>query len=382
MPSSAIPGFSNLSLEEKIKIVKEFSGLNEEDLGLMRKYRELPDYSELENNLGPFKIATNFLINGKDYIVPMETEEPSVVAAASRVAKLVRNGGGFTGKYLDSKMTGQIQLLGVNDFNLAKKKISEGKPELLKTANETNKFIFEHGGGAKEIEAREIETEKGRQLVVYLVADTLDAMGANIINTMLEAISPKIEKLSEGKANLKIISNFANRRVVSAECKIPLEKLAVEGLSGEEVAEKIIEATALAKSDIYRGSTHNKGAMNGIDAVVLATGNDFRAVEAGAHSYAAKDGKYTSITDWRVEGNFMKGEIEVPIPIGTVGGATGLRKSRLALKILGVKNAKELGIVVASVGLANNLAALSAIVTEGIQKGHMELHRKFVERKT
>lgn len=382
MPSSAIPGFSNLSIEEKIKIVQDFADLSEEDLALMRKYRELPDYSELENNLGPFKIATNFLINGKDYLVPMETEEPSVVAGASRAAKLVRSGGGFSGKYLDSKMIGQIQLLEMKDFPNAKKKILESKNKLLKTANDTNKFIFDRGGGAKDIEIKEIETEKGRQLVVYLVVDTLDAMGANIINTMLEAISPEIERLSEGWANLKIISNFAARRIVSVQCKVPLEKLAAEGISSKVVSERIVAATALAKSDIYRGSTHNKGVMNGIDAVVLATGNDFRAIEAGVHSYAARNGKYGSVTEWLIEGDFLKGKIEVPMAVGTVGGATGLKKSRLALKILGVKKTQELGIVAASVGLANNLAALSAIVTEGIQKGHMELHKKFIESKS
>jgi hydroxymethylglutaryl-CoA reductase len=381
MSTSEIKGFYNLPLEEKLKKVAEFSSLDENDLELMKKYRSLPDYSELENNVGPFKIATNFLVNGIDYLVPMDTEEPSVVAAASRAAKLIRLGGGFTGEYLDSKMIGQIQLIEANDFSLAKKRILDAKKELLTIANETNNFIFENGGGAKDIEVEEIETEKGKNLVVHLSVDTLDAMGANIVNTMLEAISPRIIELSSGKANLKIISNFASKRVVRVVCKVPLSSLCMDILSGEEIATRIVHATALAKADIYRSSTHNKGIMNGIDAVILATGNDYRAIEAGVHSYAAKNGKYSSVTDWWIEGMFLNGKIEVPMAVGIVGGATGLKKSRLALKILGVKSAKELGIICASVGMANNLAALSAIVTDGIQKGHMELHRKFIEGK-
>lgn len=382
MKTSEISGFSKFSLEEKLKEVAEFSNLDEKDLELMKKYRDLPDYTELENNLGPFKIATNFLVNSKDYLVPMETEEPSVVAAACRAAKLIRLGGGFNGKYLDSKMIGQIQLIEANDFSLAKKRILEAENELLTIANETNSFIFKNGGGAKEIEVEEIETEHGKNLVVHLSVDTLDAMGANIVNTMLEAISPKIIELSSGKANLKIISNFASKRVVRVTCKVPLSSLSIEGIIGEEVADRIVKATSLAKADIYRSSTHNKGIMNGIDAVVLATGNDYRAIEAGVHSYASRNEKYTSVTDWWIEGEFLHGKIEVPMAIGIVGGATGLKKSKLALKILGVKTAKDLGIICASVGMANNLAALSAIVTEGIQKGHMELHRKFIEGKS
>ncbi|MGC9310380.1 MAG: hydroxymethylglutaryl-CoA reductase, degradative [Candidatus Aenigmatarchaeota archaeon] len=378
MPSSAIPGFSRLSLDEKLKKVAEFANLDHYDLRLMESYRNLPDFTELENNLGPFKIATNFLVNGRDYLIPMDTEEPSVVAAASRMAKIVRAGGGFEGKYLDSKMTGQIQLLGVSDFSGAKKAILGAKKDLLKSANETNKFISGHGGGAKEIEVRKVETDKGPHLGVYLSVDTLDAMGANVINTMLEAISPKIAELSGGSPNLKIVSNYALKRVVSVSCKVPVEKLATGGFSGEYVAERVIMAAAFAKADPFRAATHNKGAMNGIDAVLLATGNDFRAVEAGVHAYAARGCKYTAITDYWFEGGNLCGKIEIPMPVGTVGGATGLKRSRLALKVIGVKSAQELGVVIASVGLANNLAAMSAIVSEGIQKGHMRLHNQFV----
>ncbi|MCK4429319.1 MAG: 3-hydroxy-3-methylglutaryl-CoA reductase, partial [Candidatus Aenigmarchaeota archaeon] len=221
-------------------------------------------------------------------------------------------------------------------------------------------------------------TERGVNMVLHLVVDTLDAMGANAVNTMVEAINPCVIELTGGKSCLKIISNFAVYRIVSVECKIPIEKLALKDYSGEKVVEGILNACALAKSDIYRASTHNKGIMNGIDAVVLATGNDWRAIEAGVHSYAARK-KYTSIADWQVDGEYLKGKIEIPMAVASIGGATNSKKARLALKILNVKNAKELGIVIASVGLANNLAALSVLGTEGIQAGHMKLHKKFVE---
>ncbi len=379
MQTSAVQGFSRLSLEEKIKIIKEFANLNEDDLSLVRKYQELPDFLELENNIGPFKIATNFLVNGKDYFVPMEIEEPSVVAAASRGAKLARISDGFKGKYLDSKMIGQLQLLDVEHFEEAEKNILDKKDELLKIANEADEMLVKLGGGARDLEVRKVNTKRGVNMVLHLVVDTLDAMGANAVNTMVEAINPRVMELTRGKSCLKIISNFAIYRVVSVECKIPIEKLGIGSYLGEEVAEGILNACALAKADIYRASTHNKGVMNGIDAVVLATGNDWRAIEAGVHSYAARNGKYTPITDWMVEEKFLVGKIEIPMAIATVGGATNSKKGKLALKILRVQNAKELGILVASVGLANNLGALSALGSEGIQAGHMKLHKKFVE---
>lgn len=390
--TSAVKGFAKLSLEEKINILSEFSDLNEEDLNLLKKYRELPDFLELENNIGPFKIATNFLVNGKDYFVPMELEEPSVVAAASRIAKLVRAEGGFKGEYLDSKMIGQLQLLDVKNIcsegtmhrsedeciEEVKEKLLEKKEEILKIANESNKIIFELGGGARDIELREIETERGKNLVLHLIVDTLDAMGANVINTMLEAITPIVTDITGGRYCLRIISNFADKRIVSVTAKIKVENLAIGNYSGEKVANGILDAYALAKTDIYRASTHNKGCMNGIGAVVLATGNDWRAIEAGVHSYAART-KYTSITELSVENGFLVGKIEIPMAIASIGGATNSKKARLAMKILRVKNAKELGVVVASVGLANNLGALSALGSEGIQKGHMRMHEEFIK---
>jgi hydroxymethylglutaryl-CoA reductase len=374
MINSAISNFHKFSLKKKIEIIKKFSNLGKTDLSLLKKYQKLPDFLGFENNIGPFKIAANFLVEGKNYFVPMEIEEPSVVAAASRAARQIREGGGFRGKYLGNEMLGQLQLLGIKNFKKAKEKILGNKYEILKIANETNKFLLKIGGGAKDLEIRKVKNF----LVLHLFADPKDAMGANIINTMLEKAAPFISKITGGKIGVKIISNFAEKRIVFVEGRVPVKKLALGNFSGKEVVKGILNAQELAESDIYRAVTHNKGVMNGIDAVALATGNDFRAIEAGVHSFAAKDGKYKPITKWKLEENFLKGEIKIPLAIATVGGATSTKKAKLALKILRVKNAQELGVVAASVGLANNLAALSVLGTEGIQKGHMKLHREFI----
>ena len=379
MISSAISGFAKLPLDQKIRILKDFAELNEEDIKLIKKYQELPDFLELENNIGPFKIANNFLVNEKDYFVPMEIEEPSVVAAACRAAKLVREGGGFRGSYLDSKMIGQLQLVEVENIEKAKEELNKNKGKILEIANEADPVLNKLGGGAKDLEVREVETKKGKNIVLHLIVDTLDAMGANAVNTMVEKISSLVSELSKGKVCLRIVSNYALNRIVRVEGKVPIDKLVREGFSGEEVAKAILNAYALAEADVYRAVTHNKGVMNGIDAVAIATGNDFRAIESGVHSYACKDGRYKPVTTWELEGNYLVGRIEIPLAIATFGGATGSKKGKLALKILRVKNAKELGVVAASVGLANNLAALSVLGTEGIQKGHMKLHKEFLE---
>jgi hydroxymethylglutaryl-CoA reductase len=397
--SSAIPNFHQFSLKKKLKIIKEFSNLNKSDLDLLKKYQKLPDFIDFENNIGPFKIASNFLVNGRDYFVPMEIEEPSVVAAASRAAKLIREGEGFKGEYLGNQMIGQLQLMGIKNFKKAKEKILENKSKILKIANETNEFLFKIGGGAKDLEIRKVHPVRNFKdkasgnifedkisngiknfLVLHLFVDPKDAMGANLINTMLEKIAPFLSKMTGGKVGVRIISNFAEKRIVFVEARVSVKKLALGNFSGQEVAKGILNAQELAESDIYRAVTHNKGVMNGIDAVALATGNDTRAIEAGVHSFAAKDGKYKPITKWKLEKNFLKGEIKIPLPIATVGGATSTKKAKLALKILKVKNAQELGIVATSVGLANNLAALSVLGTEGIQKGHLELHKNFLKR--
>ncbi len=372
MKSSLISGFYKLSLKEKLKIIKNFCKLNKNDLNLIKKYQELPDFVEKENNIGPFKIATNFLVNGKDYLVPMEIEEPSVVAAACRGAKLIREGGGFFGKYLGNEMVGQLQLIKVKNFQKTKEKILKNKEKILEIANETDKFLIKIGGGAKDLKIKKIK----KFLILYLIVDPKDALGANIINSMLEKIAPFLEKITKAKIGARIISNFTENRIVIVEGKVPIEKLALENFSGKEVAQAILFLQKLAENDIFRAVTHNKGVMNGIDAVALATNNDFRAIESAVHSFALKNGKYRPITKWKLEGKFLKGQIKIPLPIAIVGGATQTKKSKLALKILKVKSAQELGIVTASVGLANNLSALSVIATEGIQKGHMRLHRE------
>ena len=374
--TSAVSQFHQLSLAKKIKIIASFSCLNKADLKLINQYQKLPDFVDLENNLGPFKIASNFLVNNRDYFVPMEIEEPSVVAAASRAAKLIREGGGFSGKYLGNQMIGQLQLIGVKSFNKVKKEILKNKKEILKKANQTNKFLLSISGGAKDLEVKKIKNF----LVLYLLIDPKDAMGANLVNTMLEKIAPFLAKIAKAEIGLRIISNFAEKRLVFVKGKVPIKKLALDEFSGAKVAQRILYGHKLAEADIYRTVTHNKGVMNGIDAVALATGNDFRAIESGVHSFATRSGKYKPVTKWKLEKNFLKGEIKIPLAIATVGGATATKKAKLALKILGVKNAQELGIVAASVGLANNLAALSVLGTEGIQKGHMKLHQEFLKK--
>jgi len=374
--TSRIPRFYKLPLAKKIKIIASFSSLDKEDLKLINQHQRIPDFVDLENNLGPFKIATNFLVNNKDYFVPMEIEEPSVVAGASRAAKLIREGGGFFGKYLGNQMIGQLQLIGIRNFEKAKKKILENRTEILKRANETNKFLLRISGGAKDLKIKKVKNF----LVLYLFVDCKDAMGANIVNTMLEEIAPSLAKIVRAEVGVRIISNFAKKRVVFVEGKVPIEKLDLKKFSGTKVAQRILDGQKLAEWDVYRAVTHNKGAMNGIDAVALATGNDFRAIESGVHSFAARDGKYKPITRWRIEKKFLKGEIKIPLAIATVGGATATKKAGLALKILGVKNAQELGVVTASVGLANSLAALSVLDTEGIQRGHMKLHQEFLRK--
>jgi len=386
--TSSLPQFHQLSLAEKIKIIARFSSLTKEDLKLIRQYQKLPDFIDFENNIGPFKIASHFLVNDKDYFVPMEIEEPSVVAAASRAAKIIREGGGFFGRYLGNQMIGQLQLFGIKNFQKAKKEILKSKKEILKIANKTNEFLLKISGGAKDLEVRKVNpirknkfSNRARNfLVLHLFVDTKDAMGANIVNTMLEKITPLVKKISGGQIGVRIISNFAEKRIVFVEARVPIKELALGKFSGEKVAKGILAAQELAESDIYRAVTHNKGVMNGIDAVAMSTGNDYRAIESAIHSFAAKDGKYKPVTNWKLEKKFLKGEIKIPLAIAIIGGATLTKKAKLALKILGVKNAQELGIVAASVGLANNLAALSVLGTEGIQKSHMKLHQEFFKK--
>lgn len=386
MPSSRLRGFYNLSVEERTRVVAEYAGLDAEERSLLRTSLEVAQADKMiENVVGvhalPLGIAVNFLINGRDYLIPMAIEEPSVVAGASYAARLVREGGGFWAEADDPVMIGQIQVLHVPDLARAREALNEAREELLKLANETDPVILRLGGGARGLEIRELpESPVGSMLVLHLLFDVRDAMGANTVNTACEALAPHVERLTGGRVNLRILSNLADRRLARARCVVPAEALTTDQFPGTLVVDRIVEAYALAAVDPYRATTHNKGIMNGVDAVVVATGNDWRAIEAGAHAYAARDGRYRSLSVWEkdADGNLV-GWLEMPVAVGTVGGATRVHPTaRLALRILGVKTARELAEVIVSVGLAQNLAAIRALATEGIQRGHMELHARQV----
>ncbi|OLS24056.1 MAG: 3-hydroxy-3-methylglutaryl-coenzyme A reductase [Candidatus Thorarchaeota archaeon AB_25] len=378
---SRIPGFYKLSREDRVKKLKEITGLSDEDLDPLANPGKVDmgvlDHM-IENVVGamtlPLGIATNFLINEKDYLIPMAIEEPSVVAAASNAARMTREHGGFTATDTGPNMIAQIQVVDVLNPEDAKTKIMEAKEDLLAFANEQDPILVRFGGGARDLRVRIFDSKVGVMLVTELIVDTRDAMGANAVNTMAEALAPRIEKITGGRVILRILSNLAEFRLVRVRAIFDKEML-----GGAEVVNDIIAAWAFAEADPYRCSTHNKGIMNGIDAVVIATGNDFRAIEAGAHSYAAMNG-YSSLTKYESspEGHLV-GSIEIPMAVGLVGGATKVHPvARASVNILGVKTASELGHVIASVGLAQNLAALRALVSEGIQKGHMALHARNV----
>ncbi len=378
--SSRIPKFYRFPPEERLRIVAEFAGLGGEEVKLLKKTGGLGlDIADrmIENVIGTFQlplgIAVNFLINGKDYLIPMAIEEPSVVAAASNAAKMAREGGGIRTQSTSPIMIGQIQLLGVKDPYSARFEILEAKKEILEKANECDPVLVRLGGGAKDLEARVVESRVGVMLVVHLLVDVKDAMGANAVNTMAEAVAPRLASIAGGRFRLRIISNLADRRIVRAKVRIP-----PKAVGGTEVAEGIVEAWAFADADPYRAATHNKGIMNGVDAVVIATGNDWRAVEAGAHAYAARTGRYKPLSRWEIDGEgYLVGTLEMPLAVGIVGGATRTNPlARISLKILGVKTARELAEVIGAVGLVQNLAALRALAAEGIQAGHMSLHAK------
>ncbi|TFG06841.1 hydroxymethylglutaryl-CoA reductase, degradative [Candidatus Thorarchaeota archaeon] len=378
---SRISGYYKLSREERVKKLKELTGLSEEEIAPLVNPSEMDmdilDHM-IENVVGtmtlPLGIATNFQINNKDYLVPMAIEEPSVVAAASNAARIARPHGGFHATDSGPVMIAQVQAVEVPAPFEAKVKILQRKQEIIELANEQDPILVKFGGGARDVRVRVIDSAVGPMLITELIVDTQDAMGANAVNTMAEAIAPKIESISGGRVLLRILSNLADLRLVNARAVFDKELL-----GGEEVVDGIIAAWAFAEADPYRCATHNKGIMNGIDAVVIATGNDFRAIEAGAHSYASKDG-YGSLTKYEktAEGN-LAGSIEIPMAVGLVGGATKVHPvARACVRILGVETSTELGHVIASVGLAQNLAALRALASEGIQKGHMSLHARNV----
>jgi hydroxymethylglutaryl-CoA reductase len=386
--TSRISGFYDLSLDERHAGLAQRGFLDPEDIPVLKGQTGLSlDQAQhmIENVVGlhclPLGLALNFRVNGRDVIIPMAVEEPSIVAGASYMAKLARAGGGFSAVSSPPEMIGQIQVLDVPDPDRARQTLLEKKAELLVEVAEIDPLLEKLGGGPRDLEVRLIEESPiGAFLVVHLIYDVRDAMGANAVNTACEQLAPHVEALTGGRVHLRILSNLADRRLATAHCKIPLEELAFGDFSAEDVRDGILAAWAFAVADPYRAATHNKGIMNGIDAVVLATGNDWRAIEAGAHAYAARNGEYTSLSTWGsdAEGNLV-GTLELPMAVGVVGGATKVHPtSQVALKIMGVTTASQLAEIIVSVGLAQNLAALRALATEGIQKGHMSLHARQV----
>lgn len=380
--------FYKMTLRERHAFLLQNSSLDEDDLkswlpgsGLSLETAD----NMIENAVGllslPLGIAQNFIVNGRSVLVPMVVEEPSVIAAVSFMAKLAQSSGGFKAWMNSQEMIGQVQLLDLADIDRAQRLIETHKSELLQQVSALNPGLTRHGGGIRDLEIRRIqESPIGAFLVVHLILDVADAMGANIVNTAVESLAPLLETLTGGRAHLRILSNLSDRRLASAEVCLPAEVLAFEGYSGEQVRDGVIEAWAFAEADPYRAATHNKGIMNGVDAVLLATGNDWRAVEAGAHAYAAREGRYRSLSTWsKTEDGSLKGSLTLPLAIGIVGGATRVHPGvKTNLKLMGIQRVSDLGEIVAAVGLAQNLAALRALATEGIQKGHMSLHARQV----
>jgi len=378
--TSELSGFYKLTPKERVQIVKEFAGLTDEEVEILQSTgslkMELADRM-IENVVGaipiPLGVAANFVINGRDYLIPMAIEEPSVVAAASYAAKMARSKGGFFTSSTKPIMIGQIQAVGIRDPYGAKMAVLAAKNEIIKKANEQDPMLVSVAGGAKDLEVKVIDTNSGPMVITELYVDCRDAMGANAVNSMAEAVAPLIERITHGKVYMRIISNLAVKRLARAWAVI-----AKEEVGGEDVVNGIVEAFNFAAADPFRAATHNKGILNGIIGVVIATGNDHRAVEAGAHAYAARSGHYGPLTIWeKNKDGDLVGSIELPMAVGTIGGATKVHPvAKVALKILGVGTANELGEVMAAVGLAQNLGALRALAHEGIQRGHMSLHAR------
>jgi hydroxymethylglutaryl-CoA reductase len=380
--------FYNLSLQERARWIAEQAGLSPEEVASLTGQGGLtPEQADhmVENAIGlhalPLGIAQNFWINGRAVLVPMVIEEPSVVAGASFMARLARSGGGFVAHTTPPEMIGQMQIIHLANPELARLMLLEHQAELLEEASTIDPVLARLGGGPRGIEVRLFEESPiGPFLVLHLIYDVRDAMGANAINTATERLTPLVEKITSGKVHLRILSNLADRRLARARCTIRLEELAFGDFSAEVVRDGIIAAWAFAAVDPYRAATHNKGIMNGVDAVVIATGNDWRAVEAGAHAYAARNGRYTSLSTWNVDGDGnLAGTLEMPMAVGIVGGATRVHPTaKAALKLMNIQTSSQLAEIIVSVGLAQNLAALRALATEGIQRGHMGLHARQV----
>lgn len=384
--TSQLSGFYKVSVAERRALVCEATGV--EPLEIERALEDGgldADTADkfVENVLGtyalPYGVALNVRINGKDHVVPMVVEEPSVVAAASNAAKMARAGGGFSAETDAPHMVSQVQIYDVADRDAAKARILAERADLLARADRAVPGLVARGGGARDLEVRFLGTEADAMIVVDVVVDCRDAMGANLINSVAEGIADRVAELAKGKVGLRILSNLCDRRCVRVVCRVPAKVLATEAMDGGAVVDGIVNASRFAELDPYRAATHNKGIMNGVDAVVLATGNDWRAVEAGAHAFAARSGTYAPLAVWRREGDVLVGRLELPLALGTVGGTLRVHPgARLSLRMAGIESSQELAMAAAAVGLASNLAALRALATDGIQRGHMALHARAV----
>lgn len=403
MSGSRLPGFYKLSVADRRALVAERSGVDLQTLSSALDSGGIDAATAdklVENVLGtyalPFGLALNVQVNGRDRLVPMVVEEPSVIAAASNAARMVRNAGGFSAEMSEALMISQIELRGLADPELALRRLETETEHLLSVARGAVPNLIERGGGPRSIELRQLE---GGRLVVHVLVDCKDAMGANLVNSIAEAVGPEAAGITGAELGLRILSNLSDRRLVKVSCRVHPEHLllsraraelgvpserapapdSAEHLSGDAIADGIVAASQFAEADPYRAATHNKGIMNGIDAVVIATGNDFRAVEAGAHAFAALSGRYRPLSVWRRDGRDLVGELALPLALGIVGGTLRVHPvARLALSLVGVECADDLALIAASVGLASNLAALRALATEGIQRGHMSLHARSV----
>jgi len=384
--TSQLPGFYKVTVAERRTLVSEATGV--ETLAIARSLdgggldAETAD-KFVENVIGtyglPYGVTLNVRVNGHDHVVPMVVEEPSVVAAASNAAKMVRAGGGFAVEIDEPIMISQVQLTHVKDAAAATRAILAAKDEILAMADRAVSGLVARGGGARGLEVRTLGVREDEMIVVHVLVDCRDAMGANLINTVAEAVADRLASLANAKVGLRILSNLCDKRCVRVRCRVPADVLATDAMDGRAVIDGIVNASRFAELDSYRAATHNKGIMNGIDAVVIATGNDWRAVEAGAHAYAARNGRYEPLSIWRRDGDFLVGTLELPLALGTVGGTLRVHPSaRLSLAVMGVTEASDLAAVAAAVGLASNLAAVRALATDGIQRGHMALHARSV----
>jgi hydroxymethylglutaryl-CoA reductase len=376
---SRIPGFYRLTVDERRRQLRLRADISEEDLETLERGGMDTTTADhvVENVVGlyalPLGVGLNFRVNGEDVMVPMAVEEPSVIAAASNAARMVREGGGFQAEADDPIMTAQIEVVGIDDPAAARARLEAAGDELLRLARETLPRLLERGGGPRALEVRALP---GR-VIVHVHVDCRNAMGANMVNTVAEALAQRVASLAGGRQGLRILTNLCDRRCVRVRARVPAASLATQDLGGAAVRDAIVAASRMAEDDPYRAATHNKGIMNGVDAVVIATGNDWRGVEAGAHAFAAASGRYRPLSIWRVEGDDLAGSLEMPMAVGTVGGTLQAHAgARLSQRLLGVTSSTTLGMIIGAVGLASNLAALRALATEGIQRGHMELHRR------